>query len=60
MAVTYAVIGRTEAEVSTALQQLCDLLGLEWVSRPQQLPGQAKWLGRVSTPEPGARVLRAG
>jgi hypothetical protein len=58
MAVTYAVIAGSEAEVRTALQQLCDVLGLEWSTRPQQLPGQTKWLGRLTTPEPRAETLR--
>jgi hypothetical protein len=51
MGVTYAVLAPSEAEVRTALQQLCDVLGLEWLAPPQQLPGQARWLGRATTPE---------
>lgn len=51
MAVTYAVIGQSEREVVTALGQLCDLFGLEPLGAPSQLPGQAKWLGRATTPD---------
>lgn len=52
MAVTYAVIAESEGDVRTALQQLVDVLGLEWATLPMPLPGQTKWLGRVTTPEP--------
>lgn len=52
MALVYAVIGTSEAEVETALTQLCDLFGLEWVGRPTRLPGQEKWLGRVTPTTP--------
>jgi hypothetical protein len=54
MAVTYAVISGSEDETRAALQQLVDVLGLEWATPPMPLPGQTKWLGRVTTPEPGA------
>lgn len=58
MAVVYGVIASSEDEARRALQQLCDLFGLEWVTAPTQLPGQEKWLGRVETPEVAAvRVL---
>lgn len=50
MAVTYAVIGQSEAEVKTALTQLCELFGLEALAPPSQLPGQEKWLGRATPP----------
>lgn len=52
-AVTYAVIAGSEGEVRTALQQLVDVLGLEWATLPTPLPGQSRWLGRVTTPEQG-------
>jgi hypothetical protein len=58
MAVTYAVIAPSEGEARVALQQLCDVFGLEWATPPVQLPGQAKWLGRLTTPEPHAEVRR--
>jgi hypothetical protein len=50
MAVTYAVIAESERDVRAALQQLVDVLGLEWATLPMPLPGQTKWLGRVTTP----------
>ena len=50
MALTYAVIGRSEADVTTALRQLCDLFGLVALGAPSQLPGQDKWLGRAEPP----------
>lgn len=60
MAVTYAVIAGSEGEVRTALQQLVDVLGLEWATLPTPLPGQSKWLGRVTTPtESAVRALPA-
>lgn len=60
MAVTYAVIAESEDDVRTALQQLVDVLGLEWATLPTRMPGQEKWLGRVTTPEAGpVRVLPA-
>lgn len=60
MAVTYAVIAGSEGEVRTALQQLVDVLGLEWATLPTRMPGQEKWLGRVTTPEPATvRTLPA-
>lgn len=60
MAVTYAVIAESEDDVRTALQQLVDVLGLEWATLPTPLPGQSRWLGRVTTPGTGSvRVLPA-
>ncbi|CAG6396729.1 hypothetical protein NMG29_14445 [Streptomyces cocklensis] len=56
MAVTYAVIAESEGEVHTALQQLVDVLGLKWATLPVPLPGQTKWLGRVTTPTEPATV----
>jgi hypothetical protein len=53
MAVTYAVIAESEGDVRAALQQLVDILGLEWATLPVPLPGQSKWLGRVTTPDTG-------
>lgn len=53
MALTYAVIGSSEAEVKTALDQLCDLFGLESLGA-SQLPAQEKWLGRAAPPLPAA------
>jgi len=47
MDVTFAVIGRSEAEVRAALRRLCEVFGVEALGQPSQVIGQDKWMGRA-------------
>jgi hypothetical protein len=50
MALVYAVMADSEAEVAAELDRLCHTLGLEPLGRPMEAFGRARWMARAAAP----------
>jgi len=51
MALVYAVMADSEAEVAAELDRLCASLGLEPLGRPMETFGRARWMARATVPK---------